>query len=142
MFSLCLYSFHRTAGRTGAGPLALRAPCRHSTLRRNPPILSFTSSSKTHPGFSSTMKQTTTSITHSAPTWEEGLNETRGEKDHSQTPHPQIPGKAGAAALHPFFPPSSSFSSCTRTGGAMILGTFWTFIPIVGSRRPLLSPVT
>lgn len=99
-------------------------PCHHSTLRGNPPIIPFTSSLLNLIlgfFFPSPMKQTATSITHSADTREEGLNEMRGGRKH----------RGCCSSSFPSFPPSSSFSSCTRTGGAIIWGTLWTFTPVV-----------
>lgn len=104
-------SFYTLFFTAEQGPFALLGLLEETPSR--PPLLP-------HPAFLSATRQTATSITHSAHTREEG--------------------GGGGSAPHPFFPSSSfssSFSSCTRTGGAIILRAFWTsLIPVVDSRRP------
>lgn len=123
LFSLYFF-FTKQPAERGRVLSPREPPCHHSTLRGNPPIIPFTSSLlNLILGFfsPSPMKQTATSITHSADTREEGLNEMRGGRKH----------RGCCSSSFPSFPPSSSFSSCTRTGGAIIWGTLWTFTPVV-----------
>lgn len=135
-FSLYFCPFHWTAGQIERGPLALRAPFHPSTLRGNPPIIPFTSSLlNLIRVFSSPKKETATSITHSADRREEGLNEIGGEGSRTDSSPSHTWTDRGCcsssfASCLPFLPP---FSPLALGRGAIIWGTFWTFMPVPDS---------